>query len=75
MKPDGTVDVVETDPTEEESDMAYFAADISAAMKQGVMPMSGGLLEQPAKALQAARLWDVACRALEKRLNIKRGAE
>lgn len=48
-----------------ESPVALVVAGFSRAFAKGVLPWSGGLLEQPARLLLAMRLWDAAVAAYQ----------
>lgn len=46
---------------------AHAARAMSHAFSKGILPFPGSLLQQPARALEAIRIWDNAVEALKER--------
>lgn len=59
---------VETgNPIEFSSPIASAARTLSTAFAKGILPWPGSLLQQPARALRAVHLWDMAISELTER--------
>ena len=61
------MEIKRCDPAALISPLAEAGRSLSDALDLGILPVPGGLMQQPARAVRLARLWKGAYRACEHR--------
>lgn len=66
------VEIRKSDPASMISPLASIGRSISESLDCGILPVPGGMMQQPARAIRLARLWKMAYGACEHRQSVRR---